>query len=257
MSHTICNRQIVFRWGALFYSLFSILYSLFSILYSLFSILYSLFSILYSLSSIPYSLFSVPCSLFLVLSSLFSILYSYSLLFQFPERLAHPPPSRLQIFWQHARLAHGGHKVGVAGPARHGVQMQVPGHARAGGLANIHAEVESMRLVDPLQRALRQLRQVHQFVRSLRRAAPPAGQDARRASPSRVPRCTGKAFRQMKQCFPRRTSPPAASALFAVHAIRNRVVNRGDQIAEDAAQIARPRVQRRGNAGPHRASPPR
>jgi hypothetical protein len=58
----------------------------------------------------------------------------------------------------------------------------------------------------------------------------------------------------MKQCSPRRTSPPAASASSRIHAVGDGVVDGGDEVAEDAAQVAGPRIERLGNARAHRAS---
>src|SRR4029077_8844106 len=42
-----------------------------------------------------------------------------------------------EIFRHHARLSDGGHKVGVAGPARHDVHMNVAGHTSPSASADI------------------------------------------------------------------------------------------------------------------------
>ena len=52
-------------------------------------------------------------------------------------------------------------------PARHSMQVEMTGHARARRLAQVHAEVEPMRVIEPLQRLFGPLRQVHQLVGGL------------------------------------------------------------------------------------------
>ena len=60
----------------------------------------------------------------------------------------------------------------------------------------------------------------------------------------------------MKQCFAAQNQPAGGLGLLAVHPIGDRMVNRRDQVAEDAAQIARPRVQLPGHAAPRTRYPP-
>src|SRR5919107_4679221 len=72
-----------------------------------------------------------------------------------------------EVFGDDAGLADGGHEVGVAGPAREDVKVQVVRDARARGLAEVHAEVEAVRAVDFGEYALGALRQLHQLVRGL------------------------------------------------------------------------------------------
>jgi len=53
------------------------------------------------------------------------------------ERRPHALPGCFQIFRQNARFADCRHEVGVAGPARQRMEMQVPRNARTAGFANI------------------------------------------------------------------------------------------------------------------------
>ena len=64
-----------------------------------------------------------------------------------------------QLFRQHAHVADHRHEVGVAVPARHQVHVQVIDDARAGGPAEVHADVDALRRKGLGQHALRQLRQ--------------------------------------------------------------------------------------------------
>ena len=58
---------------------------------------------------------------------------------------------RPQVFRDDARLADGGHEVGVARPAREDVHMEMIGDAGAGGLAEVDAEVEAVWMIDLFQ----------------------------------------------------------------------------------------------------------
>ena len=53
-----------------------------------------------------------------------------------------PLPARGEGLGEHAGVGHGRHEVGVALPSGHGVQVQVPGNARPGRLAQVGPEVE-------------------------------------------------------------------------------------------------------------------
>src|SRR5580704_18066567 len=56
-------------------------------------------------------------------------------------------PGQRQRLGQHARLGDGRHEVGVAGPARHDVQVDVSRYPGAGGPAEVGAHVEAVRIV--------------------------------------------------------------------------------------------------------------
>src|SRR5271165_1289930 len=60
-----------------------------------------------------------------------------------------------QFFRQHTSLANRGHEICVTAPAWHDMQVNVPGHARAGNFADVHAEVESAGVVSCSQVNLR------------------------------------------------------------------------------------------------------
>jgi diguanylate cyclase (GGDEF)-like protein/PAS domain S-box-containing protein len=84
------------------------------------------------------------------------------------ERLAEAAPGDREFFGHDAGLADGGHEVGVAGPAREHVHMEVAGDAGAGALAEVHSKVEALGPVDFAQAAHGGLGEVHQFGGGLR-----------------------------------------------------------------------------------------
>ncbi len=45
-------------------------------------------------------------------------------------------------------FSQGQHEIGVAGPARHDVDVDVPGNTGAGGFADVGADVEPVRFID-------------------------------------------------------------------------------------------------------------
>src|SRR5512143_3290638 len=53
--------------------------------------------------------------------------------------------------WQDADPADGGHKVRIAFPTRDDVDVDMPQHARAGRLTDVHTDVKALRSVDILQ----------------------------------------------------------------------------------------------------------
>jgi len=117
--------------------------------------------------------------------------------------------------------------------------------------ADIQSKVEPMRAVDLVQSPLSPLRQLDQFMGSVggQRGEPV---EVGKGHDHHVARGIGNALRQIKQCFPRSTKPPAASASSA-HSVRDGVVDGRDQVAEHAPQVAGPC----GQAGrtPARAAP--
>jgi len=85
-------------------------------------------------------------------------------LFRLLQRPSHPPPSHLQRLRQHPRLAHHRHEIGVGHPARQNVHMNVPSDPRSRGLANIHPQVDPIRVVQFPQHGLHALRKRHHLV---------------------------------------------------------------------------------------------
>src|SRR3569623_1848633 len=79
-----------------------------------------------------------------------------------------PLPRSSKIFRQNSRLGDCSHEVGVSPPSRHGVHMQMSSYPRARRLTEVQTEVEPMRPVEPFQRALSALRQIHHLVSCLR-----------------------------------------------------------------------------------------
>ena len=55
----------------------------------------------------------------------------------------------------------------------------------------------------------------------------------------------------MKQCWPRSDKAAGGFSLVAIHAVGDGVVDGGDEVAEDAAQVAGPGVESLGNARAH------
>src|SRR6266700_531978 len=80
------------------------------------------------------------------------------------KRLGETFERGLQIFRVDAGFAGDGHEIGVADPARQGVQMQVSNDARARGAAQIHSQVHPIGLVICAQSRFYALRQLHHFV---------------------------------------------------------------------------------------------
>ena len=68
-----------------------------------------------------------------------------------------------------ADVADDRHEVGVAGPARHEMQVHVVGDAGAGRPAEIHPDVDALGLIDLAQRNLAALRQEHHLRQLVRR----------------------------------------------------------------------------------------
>src|SRR5690606_20719303 len=73
------------------------------------------------------------------------------------------PPGLAEQLREHLRASHHGHEVGVASPPRHHVLVQVGGDARAGDLAEVHADVEALGAAGLAQRAQRPLGELAQL----------------------------------------------------------------------------------------------
>src|SRR5262249_10808186 len=83
------------------------------------------------------------------------------------EDRLHPLLGLAQILGQDARLADDRHEIGVAGPARHEVDVDVIDDAGAGRAAEIDADVDPLRRVRFGERDLGVAREAHQL-RALR-----------------------------------------------------------------------------------------
>src|SRR5690606_41880948 len=57
-------------------------------------------------------------------------------------------PILFQRFGQYPRVAHGGGEIGVAGPTRHDVQVQMLSNARPGCRPQVGAQVETLRCIN-------------------------------------------------------------------------------------------------------------
>ena len=66
------------------------------------------------------------------------------------------------------------------------------------------------------------------------------------------PEVYGYAFRQMKQCLPALHQTASFFCFIHAHPVLDRVIDARNQIAEDAAKIARPRIQSRRHTRPRR-----
>ena len=62
--------------------------------------------------------------------------------------------SCLQVFWNGAGLSDRGHKIHVADPARQNMLVKMAGDARAGGFAEIHPDIITIRGIGIAQSGL-------------------------------------------------------------------------------------------------------
>ena len=85
-----------------------------------------------------------------------------------PESLFEALPGHGEFFGQDSGLADCRHEIGVTGPARKNVHVDVPGYTGAGALADIHAEVEAVGMIEPAEMAFGGARQVYEFRGGLR-----------------------------------------------------------------------------------------
>src|SRR5207253_737579 len=74
-----------------------------------------------------------------------------------------PVISLVEALRQHFGFADDRHETRVAGPARHDVYVQVVGHPRTGRFAEVHPDVEGLRLIRALQHVDAALCQAHQL----------------------------------------------------------------------------------------------
>src|ERR1700722_13717245 len=88
----------------------------------------------------------------------------FLLLCAFQEIFSNAQPGGFKVFRQHTRLADNGHEVGVAGPARQNVQMEVACDSGTCRLAQIQAHVDAIGAVGATEDSFQALRCVHQFV---------------------------------------------------------------------------------------------
>lgn len=73
----------------------------------------------------------------------------------------------MQGFGHGTRLADCGDEVDVAEPTRQDVHVKVTSHAGTGGFAQIHSDVEAVRVIDLCQCGLSAFREVHHFISDL------------------------------------------------------------------------------------------
>lgn len=173
-------------------------------------------------------------------------------LFQLCKRFSHPLPGCAQIFRKHPRLRHRRHEVGIANPPRHRMHVQMSGNARSRRLAQVQSEIEPMRPVKLLQRALRQLREDHQFVRRIGVEFGDAI-EVRVGHHHHVPRRVRVRIEADETGFTAPDQPSRFLSIVGIHSVLNGVIDAGNQVAEDAVQVPRPRVQARGHTGPRRS----
>lgn len=57
---------------------------------------------------------------------------------------------RFETLWQHASFADNGHEVRIANPAGNNVHVKVMLHPGSGATAEIHSEVEAIRMISLL-----------------------------------------------------------------------------------------------------------
>ena len=153
-----------------------------------------------------------------------------------------PPPGNIQILRHHPRLGNCRHEVGVADPSWQPMQMQVTRDARTSRLSQVHPKIDAMRRVERQQCPLCLFAPDPSARAPSPGAAPPGLPHVYSGITITCPEVYGNAFRQIKHSLPRSTSPPAISSLVYRHSIGDCVVHRGQQIAENAAQIAGPSV---------------
>ena len=77
-----------------------------------------------------------------------------------PEPVVH----LIQPLWDDASLAHHRQRIGVASPTGYDVQMKMLGHPGPGGIADVHAQIESLRIVGLSEHAYTQLSQCHHLI---------------------------------------------------------------------------------------------
>jgi len=158
----------------------------------------------------------------------------------FQEILANTLPGGFQIFRQDARLTHYGHEIGVPGPARKHMQMQVSGNSGSGGFAQIQAHVYPAGTIDAPEDGFEALRGVHDFMgdgggQSSQRAFVRVGQH------HDVSRGIGIAIEDDEGARIAMDDERGLLGLHTGHAVGLGVFDSGYKVAEDAAVVARPR----------------
>ena len=74
-----------------------------------------------------------------------------------------------QFLRQDASFAGNAHEIRIADPAGHNVEMEVFANTRAGGVSEIHSEVETFRTIELFERPDHALRELHHFRQLFRR----------------------------------------------------------------------------------------
>jgi hypothetical protein len=106
--------------------------------------------------------------------------------------------------------------------------------------------------IDAIKNALRLLRQIHEFVRG-REGQCGQSVEMRVRHHHDVARGVGECIKADEAMFAAENQPAGGFGLVAGHAVVDGVVDGGHEVAEDAAQVARPRIERLGHARAHRA----
>jgi len=127
--------------------------------------------------------------------------------------------------------------------------MQMSGDARAGGLAQIHSNIEAVRMVETFQRLLGALRQIDQLMRGC------GGQFGQAVEMGvghhhHVAGGVREGVQADKAVLAAMDEAAGGFGFFGIHAVGDGVVNGGDQVAEDTMVVAGPGSEARRNAGP-------
>ena len=122
------------------------------------------------------------------------------------------------------------------------------GDAGAGGPAEVDTEVEAVGAVDALHGTFGELGQIDQFMSGFSRQLGEAvevgvGHD------HDVARGVGEGVEADEAVFSAMDEAAGGFGLIRTHAIRDGEVDAGDEVAKDAAEVARPGGEARGNAG--------
>ena len=149
----------------------------------------------------------------------------------------------VEIFRQNAGFGEGGHEVGIAGPARQGVEMKVSGDTGTGGLAQVHAEIDAVRAIELGEDAFHALGKIGHLVRRGRGQGRKA-RFMRVRNDHDVAGGVGKCVEADKAGVAAVDDVRCGVGSGGVHAGLRGVIGRGDEIAEDAAVIAGPGSKR-------------
>jgi len=128
------------------------------------------------------------------------------------------------------------------------MQMQVPGYARAAGLAYIQSEVEAVGAIEAFERALGLLRQIDQLMGGF------SGQRGQTVQMCvrhyhYVAGGVGVGIEADKAVLAAQDQAAGGLGLLGGHAVGDGVIDRGNQVAEDAVVVTWPSREACWNAG--------